>query len=261
MSNQFPPSQRLMSGMHFEAKAGKPLTLWIDSVDVLRERLGEPVTNAFVRCFAALDRLMSIFDAVHLNTKHTKAGTVRHERNFHTLSVFAAGLVFEFREGIRQLRDADVAGRLSAHGRQRWSKLLEFAHPKHEAVMREIRNNLAFHIGDPDVVARGIRRLAGEDDPYDRKPQAVMSSDDEGGRVNTRHDLGLAAILAGMKVTPAGIPPTPNSRQWMTEEDFKSGLTEAIDGHFAISALFDDVFFDALREVGANLEPLPPMQP
>jgi hypothetical protein len=71
--------------------------------------------------------------------------------------VFAAGLVFEFREGLEALRSEKLASKLSAGGKDRWKKLEAFAELTNEDTLCQIRNKLAFHIGDEDTVRKGIK--------------------------------------------------------------------------------------------------------
>jgi hypothetical protein len=64
-ATKIPPSQTLMAGLHFES--GTPWKLTVDSIDVLTAVFGEKLLNAFIRCSAAADRLVSILDCMRLN--------------------------------------------------------------------------------------------------------------------------------------------------------------------------------------------------
>ena len=141
-------------------------------------------------------------------------------------------------------------------------RLVAFADLKNEAVLRQLRNVMAFHLGKPYIVERGIRRVAGAFDPDERRPLVLVSSDDGGTRVHARHDFGPDVMLAGIRVPDAtALPDASDPTRWLTNDDLVSALTEARDGHFRLARLIDEVFFDALREAGAELDPLEPSVP
>jgi hypothetical protein len=73
-----------MPGLRFEP--GTPWRIVARNLDVLRRALGDDLLNAFARCFAAADRLMTILDCMTLNGEHVGVDTVRGERNLHSLA-------------------------------------------------------------------------------------------------------------------------------------------------------------------------------
>lgn len=222
MTNELPPSQTLMPGLRFEA--GNPWHLRLESIDVLRGALGNDLTNAFVRSFAVADRLQTILDCIQLNDEHVGRETVRGERNLHTLGVFAAGLVYELREAVRQLRDNDLASRLSEEGQKRWARLLVLAEPTHEDTMGVLRNCIAFHAGAPDIVQAGIDKLSAE------KRSLVLATGDGGARVEVRHDFGLDVIFAGMKIRPHDVPKGHTERSSLDDGRGSRRRSERSDG-------------------------------
>jgi hypothetical protein len=199
--------------------------------------------------------MMTIYDCILLNQRHVGEATVRRQRNLNTLGLFSAGLVFEFREGLRALRDLGIASRLSDNGRERLVRLLQFADLGHEDALRQLRNAAAFHIGEREIALRGIKRLAEEG------RELVIASGDGAPRVEGRHDLGIEVILAGINVRPAGVPKnTPHSNQRLSKEELEGAIAEASDGHMAVVEWLDDLFMDLLHQAGANVEPLEPLE-
>ena len=150
----------------------------------------------------------------------------------------------------------DVASRLSERGRQRWARLVPFAEPKNEDAIRQIRNCMAFHLGEESIVRRGIDRLSQEDVPL------TIASADGPESIEGRHDFAGAVLLAGIDVRPPNIPKgTPNARRRITDEDVVAAIGEASEFHFAVLDLFEDIFVDVLREGGALFSSLPPLAP
>ncbi len=77
-----PRSQSVTGGMHFDAgEPGKPWRITIDTIDALRAAFGDELLNAFVRCFAAADRLMTIVDCMAMNRERLPSDSVRSQRN------------------------------------------------------------------------------------------------------------------------------------------------------------------------------------
>jgi hypothetical protein len=244
-----PPSQTLMAGFHFEA--GKPWKLTIETIDVLRAALGEGLLNAFVRCTAMADRLLTLLDCMNLNATHIGVDTVRGERNITTLGLLSTGLIFELSEGLRELRDLDLSSRPSLEGKKRWAELVKFADMEHEDTIRQVRNIMAFHIGEKEIATRGINRLSFE------KRRLVVASGDGRSVIEGRNVLGTDVLLAGINIRPPGIPKgTPNSRRAATVEDLDAAMGEASDSHHTAVALLEEIFVDLLRLAGANFEPL-----
>jgi hypothetical protein len=260
---EIPVSQTLMPGLHFDA--GRPWRIRIDSIDVLRQAFGDELTVALIRCFGAVDRFVSILDVMHMNMTSIGHDSVRGERNLHTLGMFSAGLVYEVREGVRQLQSAGIATRLSTLGLERWERLQRMSALVNEDALSQIRNCLAFHLGEPEIVQRGIRRVAGErhaDGTEDPKREGLIVISGDGARqVETRHDFVGDVILAGIRIRPPDVAPgTPNSRRWLSGADLDAALTEASKGHLRVATLANEVFLDLLRQVGANLGALDPLQ-
>lgn len=251
-----PPSQTLMPGLHFEAaEEGRPWSLHADSIDVLRNAFGDDLTVGFVRAFSVRDRLQTILDLVEMNDRVVGRDCVRGERNLHTLGMFAAGLVYEFKECVEDLVRAKVHDRLSPEGMQRWDRLQRLAVLRNEDAIKQLRNLLAFHSGDPDVIRAGLKVMTKRGGPVS------IISGRTGENVELRHDFAQNVVLAGIDVRPAGVPKgTPNSRRPMDEDDLKSALEEAIDGHFTVVSLLSDLLHDVLRTAGAGLLPLDPLE-
>lgn len=201
---------------------------------------------------------------MHMNYEVAGRDSVRGERNLHTLGMFAAGLVYELREGVGQLRDLDLPSRLGDDGVARWSELVRFAELRNKDALCQIRNCMAFHLGREEVVTRGMRRIAGEEDADGTKDEPrslVMMSGDGRRTIDARHDIAADVVLAGIRIRPPDVPEgTPNSRRWMTGGDLEDALKEARDVHFRFARLVDEVFLDALRKAGANFDALGPMQ-
>lgn len=256
------PSQTLMPGLRFES--GTPWRIHMQSIQVLLDALGTDLTNAFVRCFGAVERLVSIVDIMNMNFENAGRDTVRGERNLHTLGMFAAGLVYELREGVRHLGEAGVEGRLTSEGLERWRMLETFATLSNADTLSQIRNCMAFHLGDPAIVQRGIERLARpekrEDGTEESPRELVLCRGDGPKQFECSWDFAGNVILAGIRVRPPGVTPgTPNSRRWVDEADMKAALTEARDNHLRVARLVAEVFLDLMRRSGANLDPLGPM--
>ncbi len=247
-----PQSQTLMSGLHFEA--GTPWRIKVDSIDILVDVFGDRLLNAFIRCAAAADRLVTILDCMRLNSA-AGVDTVRGERTLMTLACFAAGLVYEFREGLRALRSAGIAAKLSAHGKERWKMLEKFTELTHEDTICQMRNQLAFHIGKEGTVRKGIRRASAE------QRKLVVASGDSSAVGEGRHDFALDVILAGLSIRPPGKKKgTPGARRPATLDDFKAAVEEVKDGQFKLISLFDGLLVDVLRHAGAKFDaprPLP----
>ncbi len=168
--------------------------------------------------------------------------------------MFSAGLIYELREGLQELRDLNLPSRLSPQGCERWVKLVKFAELKHEDTIRQIRNVMAFHIGEKEVAARGIRRLAAE------KRTIVVAMGEGPEMVNGRNILGGEVLIAGISIRPSGTPAgTPNSRRPLSSDDFEAAIVEASESHRAVVAMFEEVFTDLLRQSGANFDALPPL--
>jgi hypothetical protein len=190
---------------------------------------------------------------MNLNATHIGVDTVRGERNLTTLGFFSTGLVFELREGIEELRDLDLPSRLSAQGLQRWKQLVELSALKNSATISQLRNCMAFHIGDQRVAADGIVNLAAE------KRKLVLASGDGPAKVEGRHDLGGDVILAGIRIRPPGVPKgIPNSRRRLEHADLVAALDEASENHFTVIRVLEEVFVDVLSQAGATFEPLNP---
>jgi hypothetical protein len=167
--------------------------------------------------------------------------------------MFAAGLIFELREGIAQLNVVGLRARLGREGRKRWTRLARLAKLKYEDTVRQVRNCLAFHIGDERVARRGIQRLAA------KRRKLVISTGDGSANVQARHDLGVDILLAGIEIRRRSWPlHTPNSRRPITRRDLAAALREASDNHFVlVGGLLEEIFIDALTQAGAKFEPLP----
>ncbi|MDP9033227.1 MAG: hypothetical protein M3O50_00330 [Myxococcota bacterium] len=241
-----------MPGFHFEAGARWLLT--IETIDVLRVALGDELLNAFARCSATTDRLLTLLDCLSLNATHVGNDTVRGERNLSILGMFSAGLIYELREGLQELRDLNLPSRLSPQGCERWAKIVEFAELKHEDTLCQIRNVMAFHIGEKEVASRGIRRLAAE------KRKIVVAMGEGPKMINGRNVLGGEVLIAGISIRPPGTPAgTSHSRRPLSSDDFEAAIVEASESHHAVVTMFEEVFADLLRQSGAHFDPLPPL--
>jgi hypothetical protein len=242
-----------MPGLRFHNE-GSRWRLEADNASVLVAALGEHLLAAFARCFAAVDRLATIADMILLNHERVGQDTLRGERNLNALGIFAAGLVYEFREGLRHLQKAGIEGRLSEQGKLRWQKIAPYMDPKTEEILHQLRNCLAFHLGEERVVRRGIRILAEKKD----RRLCILAGDGPAA-IQTRHDFGADLVLAGIRVPDEAFPLGPkNPRRPLDGDDLEAAYSESVDAHLALVHRLDEVFFDVLRQAGANLEPLLP---
>jgi len=248
----------LLPGLHLVHEGDTRWHLEATSVDVLDGVLGEELLVAFCRGFAALDRLTSLTDMMGANYEIADSESVRFERNLHALALFVLGLLHEFQDALHGLSAANVSDRLSDEGRRRWAQLLELMSFRNGETIKKLRNAMAFHVGDAAIVRRGLRVLRSEG-----RALRILTADGV-RRVDARHDFGGDAILAGLRIDDPQLPSGAANRadpgdrkRGLEDEDLERAYTEIQKAHFGLIYLLEEVFLDALREGGAQLEPLP----
>jgi FRG domain-containing protein len=230
---------------------GKPWSVAVADIDVLRAALGDQLLNAFIRCHAVFDRFVTIFDCLSLSDEKTSAGSCRATRNHHVLAMFSVGLASELREGLSQLQAAGVVTHLGSTGHDAWSKLWESAATRQSAVTAAFRDSLAFGPAKVEIVARGIECLSKKGGPL------VVATGDDPSKAGGQNPLSNEVVLAGMMVldTDSGI------ERPVQETDALEAIEDASNLHSAFVDCFQVVFLDALERNGVTWDARPNTPP
>ena len=205
----------------------------------LRTLLGDPLVVGFARAFAGAERLDALHHVLHLVNQdggEARAGTA-FTRNFWTIIAMTWGTMREFVDALKKLRRAGVEARLSDKtawerletARKRWSD-----HPTPIAV----RNQLAFHLGDPALYQDALRGWPSE------APLVFVSGDFSGSRSyakDARHPFALDLLFRGLGVG---------------DKELRAFAEEAGHEHLDASRNLQLVFADVLRGAGVDLLPI-----
>jgi hypothetical protein len=225
---------------------GPPWKIVVDDIGVLRRALGEQLLASFARCLAASERLLTIDDCILLNDQYPK-DSIRRNRNIMTLGLFSVGLVHEFREGLEALEKSGLGKQLTADGQAKLQELLQFKNFEHESSISQLRNTVAFHLGEQRVALRGLRRLSND------AREIVVASGDGQIAGECRYDFAMEIMMAGINARPVGIPKnTLDSNKRLTTEEITGAIHEARNAHNAALQLLDGIFVDLLQQVGAT---------
>ena len=229
---------RRQLGLGLVFKPGPPPELLVTGFQRFRVAMGDDLLIAFCRGFSLLYRLASVVDLMGLNYKIADSEPVRHTRNFQTLGLFACGLAHELPNVFYDLRRASVETFLSAEGKKRWARLARFERLSERKIIKKVRDELAFHAGEPKTMALGLERLTA-------KPRPVsLYTSDAGKRPQQTFGLGLEVMFAALAID--------------LKSELRPAYTEVRDANVSMLRALGEVFLDVLRAKGADLNPLPP---
>jgi hypothetical protein len=117
--------------------------------------VGRAVFAAFLKCFVATDRVMTLEQMLQLNSLHVAKDSPAQNRNLQVLAFLMAGTLYELGDALQELCDAKVYEKLS--DKSSWTPVNEARARWHKnKLMSKFRNQLGHHLGDPDVYTKGL---------------------------------------------------------------------------------------------------------
>ncbi len=234
----------------WEIQAGRRLTREIRDVPAFRQAVGDDLLVGFVRLFAAVDRAAAFHLLMALNdrpsppwsedrpeTAHAP-DSISADRNRTTLVVMVWGMFHELSAAVESLKAAHLTPVLQVVSDEAaiaaWKRLRETAgrwQGKFESIARD---QLAHHLGDPEVIRAGLAAW-----PSD-KP-LIVSTSEHASNAHTRFHIAFDLLCRGTD---------------LATEDFERLVVQGIEDGMRLDSDVMCIFFGALRGRGA---PLPPM--
>jgi hypothetical protein len=126
----------------------------------VRDLVGSDLFAAFLKCFYGVDRVMALEQMLHLNQEHLDHSSNGYRRNGRVIGLLLASEMYELGAALQQLCEARVVERM--RDASKWTPINELRGRWHKnALFKEIRNQLGYHLGEPDLYRRGLDRALG----------------------------------------------------------------------------------------------------
>jgi hypothetical protein len=168
---------------------------------VLREpgeiatRIGSGLFALFIKCFAGVDRLLSVEQFFILIRAHVHEDSPAYKRNLNTIFFLAVSALQELGSALQALSKAEVSGKMKDPSV--WQALIELrGRWNTHWYSPELSNQGAQHVGDNDIYQKGLANLLAE-----RELRLLHGSDDR--KHSAQFVLPLDALLRGLKVDHA----------------------------------------------------------
>jgi hypothetical protein len=134
----------------------------LDNPTEIKRRLGEDAFIAFAKSFVGLDRVLTLRHLYELNAKHGAiGGSPAKERNAGLLLVLLVGTMHELGAALGHLQA--ILGRSRARTIPSWREIEALRRRWHgDGIGKDIRNQMAHHLGDREVYKKGLAMTAGK---------------------------------------------------------------------------------------------------
>jgi hypothetical protein len=219
-------------------KDKRPKSVELHTPQVTRRMLGDKLMIGFVRAFNAAERMDAIVDLYLLSTKLAPRITLRRGRNERFLIFLMHALLYEALDAVRALNGAI---REDLGDFEPWLRLRKMVKRwEGDAILKAFRHQLGHHLGDDDLIVRGLDRL--ESGAH----IVVFDTEGQGVRGDSAYPLALDVLLRGLGIDAA---------------DFRKFVDDAQDDLSLFGECVQTVFCEVLRQKGVRFgspEEVPP---
>lgn len=118
-------------------------------------RIGKNVLAAFMKCFVGADRLTTIVHLLQLiGLDGAKENSIAFNRNLFLLATLMSGSLYEFTSALQELTGTKIG--LVLKKESSWQKLSEIRSRWQKQDAKEVRHQLAHHLGDKELYLKGL---------------------------------------------------------------------------------------------------------
>ena len=229
----------------WETREGNSLIREIRDVGAFRRAVGDDLVVGFAQLFTAVNKLDALHCLMDLNGRPSvpvdghpggahDGDSISASKNRMVIGTFIWGVFHELFDAIETLQKAKLTTVLRK-GRDRtamlsWKHLRCVGHAWRDDLEETVRNQLAFHLGDRDVMKSGLSSW-----PQDRP--LVFSTADGTSRVRRQFGMGFDLLFHALEIS---------------NEDIDRLAEQGIE-HSDVADHAMNVFFGVLHALGAEI--------
>jgi hypothetical protein len=225
-------SVALNHGVFAVFKDGKPKSVELRLPQKVRAMLGDRLMIGFVQAFNVAERFDSLLHLVKLNAEGVPQGSIAWARNLRLLAFLHYGALYEAIEAMQSLSGGGAKGVVGADY-EPWRRLAAMLKRwEKDKILRLLRHQFGHHLGNPDVIKRGLDRLESG------KKVVVFDTDGNGLRLDSSYPMALQVLLSGVAIEAS---------------DMVVVMNGAHDDYSVFGDLVQRLFWEVLRQKGVRL--------